>query len=150
MEVSLIESNIDLVASVARRFKEDDDLFQIGMIALWEATEKWDHVHPFRPWAKRVIRHRMIDHMRRKAPEEEELMDDVPAAETEIPESEAELRARIKKLFPKRSRGRRVLLLMVSGVEKEEIARRIQVSKRTVERIARKAYSQMQEEKRRE
>ncbi|OUO17351.1 hypothetical protein B5F94_03625 [Flavonifractor sp. An4] len=62
MEVSLIESNIDLVASVARKFKEDDDLFQIGMIALWEASEKWDHVHPFRPWARRVIRHRMIDH----------------------------------------------------------------------------------------
>lgn len=150
MEVSLIESNVDLVASVARRFGNDDDLFQIGMIALWEAAEKWDNVHPFRPWARRVVRHRMIDHVRRKAPVEEELTDDVVADAEEAPESEAELRSRIKRLFPKRSRERRVLLLMVSGVDKDEIARRMQVSKRTVDRIAKKAYSYMEEEKRRE
>lgn len=150
MEVSLIESNVDLVSAVARRFGNDDDLIQVGMIALWEAAEKWDQVHPFRPWARRVVRNRMIDHVRRKKPFEEELTDDMPAAEEERPESEAELRDRIKRLFPKRSRERRVLLLMVSGVEKDEIARRIQVSKRTVDRIARKAYYQMEEEKRRE
>lgn len=147
----MIESNIDLVASVARRFHDDDDLFQVGMIALWEAAEKWDHVHPFRPWARRVVRNRMIDHVRRKKPAEEELTDDVAATEDEeAPETEQELRDRIKRSFPKRSRERRVLLLMVAGLDKDQIARRMQVSKRTVDRIAKGAYYQLEEEKRRE
>lgn len=151
MKNLLIESNIDLVASVARRFHDDDDLFQVGMIALWEAAEKWDHVHPFRPWARRVVRNRMIDHVRRKKPAEEELTDDVAATEDEeAPETEQELRERIKRSFPKRSRERRVLLLMVAGLDKGQIARRMQVSKRTVDRIAKGAYYQLEEEKRRE
>lgn len=146
----IIEQNLDIVKSAANQFSQDEDLYQIGMIALWEAAEKWDGVHPFRPWARLVVRNRMIDHVRRRKAQEDELTEDMPAEEADDSETEAELRVRIKRTFKKRSRERRVLLLMVSGFTKEEIAGKMHLSKRTVDRIAKNSYYVLEAEKRRE
>lgn len=141
----LIEENIDIVRAAAKHFKQDDDLFQIGLIALWEAIQKWDGEHPLRPWAARVVKNRMLDYIRKKRPQEEELTEDVPTEEPEEAETSTELKKRIESTFPKRSRERRVLMLLMSGKTKDQIAERMKISKRTVDRLAKQAYSTMQE-----
>ncbi len=144
----LIEDNMDLVSAAVRGYQADDDTYQVALIALWEAAEKWDRVHPFRPWARVVIRHRLIDHARQAGEPEAELTEDVPASEPEDAESAAELRGRIRRAWSGRTRERRVLLLLVSGRSKEEIARRLGVSKRTVHRIARRGWDRIEKQKR--
>lgn len=146
----VLAEHIGLVKSIARRMHGDDDLEQIGMIALWEAAEKWNGSHPFRPWAARVIRNRMIDYLRSQRPEDEELPDEVPDTcyEEEDAETTAELRQRIRSVFPRRSRECRVLLSLTAGKSKEAIAKKLNVSARTVDRIAKRAYMELEEKRR--
>lgn len=147
----LIEDNMDLVDAAVRGYPPDDDTYQAALIALWEAAEKWDKTHPFRPWARLVIRHRLIDHARRAGDRPSaELTDDIPAPDAERAEDTGELRDRIRRAWSGRTRERRVLLLLVSGRPKEEIARRLGVSKRTVHRIARRGWDRVDEQKRQE
>ena len=148
MNEELIEQYKGLVDKLAARFEPDEELIQVGMIALWEAAEKWDRAYPFQPWARTVIYHRMIDHTRRKKPEEEELTENVAAAEPGD-ETEDELRQRIGRALPRRSREYKVLCSLLSGKPKESIARRMGVTRQTVDRIARQAWSCLQAEKER-
>ena len=149
MNEELIERHKGLVDKLAARFEPDEELIQVGMIALWEAAEKWDRAYPFQPWARTVIYHRMIDHTRRKKPEEEELTENVAAEEEPGDETEDELRRRIGRAFPRRSREYKILCSLLAGKPKESIARRMGVTRQTVDRIARQAWCRLQAEKER-
>lgn len=148
MNEELIEQYKSLVETLATRFEPDEELIQVGMIALWEAAQKWDRAYPFKPWARTVIYHRMIDHARRKKPVEEELTDNVVAEEVPEDETEEELRQRIGKTFPRRSREYKILCSLMAGKTKESIAHRLGVTRQTVDRIARQAWGQLAEKER--
>ncbi len=65
---ALIENNIDIVQSVARKHfasrLPDDDLIQCGLIGLWEAAQKWSGSGDFPAFAKICIYHNMLDYVR--------------------------------------------------------------------------------------
>lgn len=145
----ILEQHERLVFEVAYRLgaEENDDAIQSGRIGLWEAAKAWDGVRPFEPLARCCIRHNIIDYLRKSRRQEDELTDDVPAEEIPDDETKEELVQRVKSLFPRRSRERRVILSIINGKDKRSIAKRMGVSERTVDRIARKAAERMQKEK---
>lgn len=144
----LVEENAGLVKLVQSKFPKDEELYQVGMIALWEAAQKWDGIHSFHPWAKRVIRHRMIDCMRRRRAREEELNEERESDYQDMEDTRDEIRRCVKEIFPRRSRERRVVLSLLSGKSKQQIAKRMGISVQTVRRISKRAY--MEIKKRRE
>lgn len=151
---NLLERHAHLVKkvawSVSSAAARDEDVLQSGMIGLWEAAKRWDGSRPFEPLARRCIRNNIIDHLRRKKEDAEELPDDLAAPE-EMADDETvqELKARICRLFPRRSRERKILLSLLAGKAKDDIAARLGVSRSTVQRTARRAWERMAEQKRR-
>lgn len=150
---NLLERHAHLVKkvawSVSSAAARDEDVLQSGMIGLWEAAKRWDGSRPFEPLARRCIRNNIIDHLRRKKEDAEELPDDLAAPE-EMADDETvqELKARICRLFPRRSRERKILLSLLAGKAKDDIAARLGVSRSTVQRTARRAWERMAEQKR--
>lgn len=150
---NLLERRAHLVKkvawSVSSAAARDEDVLQSGMIGLWEAAKRWDGSRPFEPLARRCIRNNIIDHLRRKKEDAEELPDDLAAPE-EMADDETvqELKARICRLFPRRSRERKILLSLLAGKKKDAIAARLGVSRSTVQRTARRAWERMAEQKR--
>lgn len=150
---NLLEQHAPLVKktawSVSSAAARDEDALQQGLIGLWEAAKLWDGTRPFEPLARRCIRNNIIDYLRRKKEDLEELPEDLSAPEEMVDEETAgELKARICRLFPRRSRERKILLSLLAGKEKEDIATRLGVSRSTVQRTARRAWERMKEEKR--
>lgn len=142
----IIKDHECLVREVAYHLgmETDEDAIQCGRIGLWEAAKIWDRIRPFEPLARRCIRNNMIDHARRKPPQEDELPEDAAANEPVTEESREELLGRIRASFPRRSRERKVLTLLLAGRTRAEIAGKLGTSQRTVDRIARRAIAQMQ------
>lgn len=135
--------------SVSSSAAHDEDALQHGLIGLWEAAKKWDGKRPFEPLARRCIRNNIIDYLRRKREMDEELPDDVAAPETDWDEETVqELKDRVCRLFPRRSRERKVLLSLIAGKDKDHIAARLGVSRSTVQRTAKAAWAKLDEEKR--
>lgn len=149
---NLLEQHAPLVKktawSVSSAAARDEDALQQGLIGLWEAAKLWDGTRPFEPLARRCIRNNIIDYLRRKKEDPEELPEDLAAPEEVDDETVQELRARICRLFPRRSRERKILLSLLAGKEKSDIAARLGVSRSTVQRTARRAWERMKEEKR--
>lgn len=145
----IIEKNEKLVREVAYRLgkESDDDAIQQGRIGLWEAAKVWDGKRPFEPLARRCIRNNIIDYSRYKAPDEDELTEDVAAEEPVDEESKEELLSRIKNTFTRRSAEWKVLSSLLSGKTKKCIAKRLGVSERTVDRIAKKAVETLKRKK---
>ena len=67
---ALINKHVGLVEWVASRhfstYKEDQDLFQCGLIGLWEAAETWTGKGKFPAYARVCINHNMLDYIRSK------------------------------------------------------------------------------------
>lgn len=145
----VIAKNERLVREVAYRlgFDLDDDAMQAGRIGLWEAARTWDGGRPFEPFARRCIRNNMIDYSRKRSPQEDELKDDVASEEPEEAESREELIARIRSVFPRRSREWKILYSLINGKSKSFIAQKLHVSERTVDRIAKRAAARLEQEK---
>lgn len=148
----IVERNAHLVKrvawSVSASAAHDEDALQHGLIGLWEAAKRWDGKRPFEPLARRCIRNNIIDYLRKKRVEEEELPDDLAAPEEPWDEeSTQELRERICSLFPRRSRERKVLLSLITGKDKSDIALRLGVSRSTVQRTAKAAWEKLEEQK---
>ena len=138
-----------LVREAAYRLgrENDDDALQCGRVGLWEAAMVWDGVRPFEPLARRCIRNNIIDYVRRPAPQEDELPDDLPSEPLEEAESREELLARVRAAFPRRSRERKILVALIRGGDKRSIAVKLGVSERTVVRTARKAVERLKRER---
>lgn len=139
---------VDRVArSVSQNCVEDDDALQSGLIGLWEAAQRWDGNRPFEPLANTCIRHNIIDYLRRQPKPQEELKEDYAEAETEEADSKEDLEKRIRSAFARRSREYIVLHSLLRGKTKGQIADKLGVSKRTIDRIAKKAWAELQKEK---
>ena len=131
--------------TISRRFPErdqDEDLFQVGMIGLWEAAIQWDGVTPFPPFARQVVYRDMVDYVRaqnrvssREEPEEEQIS---PDAAPQI-DSTVDIDRRISGQFPKGSREALVLSWLAAGRTKKEIAAVLGVTPARVGQIARRA-----------
>ena len=150
---ALLEEFRPLVMETAYRLgqERDEDALQNGLIGLWEATQRWDGSRPFEPLARCCIRHNIIDYMRRRRDDTDELPEDVPDAfSEEAPETKEELLERVKMTFPRRSRESRVLRSLLAGKSKRQIADRLGVSPRTVDRVARRAWEKLDTQSRRE
>ena len=145
---NIIADHEQLVREVAYHLgrEDDEDAIQCGRIGLWEAARSWDGVRPFEPLAHRCIRNNIIDYARRKPPQEDELPEDAAMNEPVTEESQEELLGRIRASFPRRSRERKVLTLLLAGRTRAEVAGKLGVSQRTVDRIARRAIAQIQKE----
>lgn len=143
----LVKKTAWSLSSAAAR---DEDALQQGLIGLWEAAKLWDGTRPFEPLARRCIRNNIIDYLRRKKEDPEELPEDLAAPEEVDDETVQELRARICRLFPRRSRERKILLSLLAGKEKSDIAARLGVSRSTVQRTARRAWEVIEKEKQKE
>lgn len=148
----IVERNAHLVKrvawSVSASAAHDEDALQHGLIGLWEAAKRWDGKRPFEPLARRCIRNNIIDYLRKKRVEEEELPDDLAAPEEPWDEeSTQELRERICSLFPHRSQERKILLSLLAGKKKDAIAARLGVSRSTVQHTARRAWEMVRKEK---
>lgn len=144
----LVKKTAWSVSSAAAR---DEDALQQGLIGLWEAAKLWDGTRPFEPLARRCIRNNIIDYLRRKKEDLEELPEDLSAPEEMVDEETAgELKARICRLFPRRSRERKILLSLLAGKGKSDIAARLGVSRSTVQRTARRAWEVIEKEKQKE
>lgn len=148
---SMVERYRPLVDRVARSVSpncaEDDDALQSGLIGLWEAAQRWDGNRPFEPLANTCIRHNIIDYLRRQPKPQEELKEDYAEAEAEEADSKEDLEKRIRSAFARRSREYIVLHSLLRGKTKEQIADKLGVSKRTIDRIAKKAWAELQKEK---
>ena len=135
----LILDNLYLVTIVARKFGElanDDDVIQCGRIGLWQAAEKWDGKREFKPFAKVCIRHAIIDHLRGTQRWESPVdsFDDVGA------EDEWDVAGAIKETFPAGTPEREILLGLLRGIPKQDLADRFGISRKKVLAIARKAW----------
>ncbi|WP_409291983.1 sigma-70 family RNA polymerase sigma factor [Peribacillus sp. SCS-37] len=63
---------INKVIRTLRIYKEKDEYFQIGLIALWEAAEKHSSAKgPFLPFAYSVIKGRMLNQLNKERKHEE-------------------------------------------------------------------------------
>lgn len=122
---------------------QDEDALQQGLIGLWEAALCWDGERPFAPLARRCIRNNIIDALRRRKEPAEALPEDLAAPAAEEAESVEELKGRICALFPRRSRERKILLSLLAGKKKEDIAARLGISRSTVQRTAKRAWEQL-------
>lgn len=75
------------------------------------------------------------------------MTEDYAEAETEEADSKEDLEKRIRSAFARRSREYIVLHSLLRGKTKEQIADKLGVSKRTIDRIAKKAWAELQKEK---
>lgn len=130
---------------ISQRFPErdqDEDLFQVGMIGLWEAALQWDGVTPFLPFARQVVYRDMVDYVRaqnrvssREEPEEEQVSPDVsPQIDSSV-----DIARRISRHFPGGSREAAVLSWLAAGRTKKEISAVLGVTPARVGQIARRA-----------
>jgi RNA polymerase sigma factor (sigma-70 family) len=138
----LILENLYLVNSVARKFGElanDDDVIQCGRIGLWQAAEKWDGKREFKSFAKVCIRHAIIDHLRgiQRWESPIDTFDEVGV------EDEWDIVGAIRNTFKTGSREREILLGLLKGISKQDLADRFGISRRTVTAIARKAWEEL-------
>lgn len=125
----------------------DEDALQQGLIGLWEAALCWDGARPFAPLARRCIRNNIIDYLRGKRMATEGLREELAAPAAEEAESAEELKERICRLFPRRSRERKILLSLLAGKKKADIALRLGISRSTVQRTARRAWEKLKKSK---
>ena len=111
--------------SVSNEAAKDEDALQNGLIGLWEATKRWDGNRPFEPLARRCIRCNIIDYIRSIHPDDS-LEEDIPSEENIAAlqsYEDQDFLALVYKLFPRRSRERRVLLALMRGESKPVISR---------------------------
>lgn len=129
----LIEEYTGVIHAVARKkfpdLCRDDDLLQNGMIGLWRAAECWDGERPFLPFACACVANAMRNYVRelRRTPETEAL--EAWDGPSDPPQEET------KYLFPEGTRERALAELLSAGWSKEDAARRLGVSARTVTRL---------------
>ena len=134
--------------SVSNEAAKDEDALQNGLIGLWEATKKWDGNRPFEPLARRCIRCNIIDYIRSIHPDDS-LEEDIPSEENIAAlqsYEDQDFLALVYKLFPRRSRERRVLLALMRGESKPVIAAKLGCSRQTVYTISRAAWQKLQVE----
>ena len=138
----LILDNLYLVNSVAKKFGQlayDDDVIQCGRIGLWQAAEKWDGKREFKSFAKVCIRHAIIDHLRGPQRWESPIdtFDDVGA------EDEWDVVGAIKNTFPAGTPEREILLGLLKGIPKQDLADRFGVNRKTITTKAKRAWEQL-------
>ena len=122
----------------------DDDAVQCARIGLWEACVQWDGKRSFVPFARSCIRHNLIDYLRGRREGGEQLPDDPEDCAVWMDEpSREELAWYIRAALPARSLERRVLLSMLAGKHKDAIAKRLGVTRRTVQRCAVKGWERV-------
>lgn len=133
----LIEENQKLVRLVAYRsfsgMARDDDLLQCGLIGLWRAAEAWDETRQFKPFACHCIRNAMRNYIRGRAkitkaevPLEE--WDEGEAAPDDVALDD------LLQLFPWDTVEAKVIRLLGSGYQRQEIAGILHCDRRTVAR----------------
>lgn len=142
-----IETHLPLVRQVAAAFGlralRDDDAMQCALIGLWEAAEQWDRRRPFPPFARQCIRRNLTDYFRslKRLPPTEPLEETLPAPDQgEEALLDGDLTRRIRARWPEGARERTVLLALLSGHTKSNIARSLGLSSQSVTRIAAAAY----------
>ena len=115
----------------------DDDAIQAGRLGLWEACLTWDRRRSFAPYARACIRHNVLDYLKGRRPDPDPIPDDWTEDEDTGDDLTASELAAIVRRFPAaHRRERQVLLLLLEGKGKTEIARRLGTSRRTVQRLA--------------
>ena len=137
-----------LVRAVIRRTAPwamaDEDAVQCARIGLWEACAQWDGRRSFVPFARSCIRNNLIDYLRGKREWGEPLPDDPEECAVWMDEpSKEELAGYIRAALPARSPERRVLLSLLAGKQKDAIAKRLGVTRRTVQRYAVKGWERV-------
>lgn len=138
----LIVNNQRLVFHVAKKFSKmawDEDMLQCGLIGLWKAAETWEGRGPFSAYAIPCIEHAMIDYLRTKKPQETT----ADYLEEEGAEDEKDLLVAIKEAFPPESIERSVLLGLMCGKSKTDLALKHGVSRKTITRIAVQAWQKL-------
>lgn len=142
----LICANLHLVRKVASSFGSagrDPDVIQCGRIGLWYAAEIWDGERDFQALAKVCIRNAMINHLKkvRRWETPVDVFDDVGA------EDERDLVGAIKQTFPAGSRERDILISLLKGTKKRDLAERYGVSNKVITRIAADAWAELESKK---
>lgn len=143
---SLLERYRPLVRACARQYfpdmARDEDLFQCGMIGLWEAALRWNGQGAFSSYARRSVLNNMCDYLRaeqrarlihRRAREEAQFCRPRPGS--------GDLSRRIRAAWPANSRERYVLLALSHGVSRQACAAALGVSVRTIRRTALRAIT---------
>lgn len=138
----LIRANLHLVHKVAQSIGssgKDQDVIQCGRIGLWRAAERWDGERDFGPLARACIKNAMLNHLRQVSRWEPavEVFEDVGA------EDERDLVGAIKHSFKKGSMERDILLSLLRGTPKQELAEKYGVSRKTITRIAAAAWEEL-------
>jgi RNA polymerase sigma factor (sigma-70 family) len=138
----LILEYLPLVNLIARDFGalgRDPDIIQCGRIGLWQAAEKWDGKRDFKPFAKVCIRHAIIDQLKRAQRWEPavDIFDDVGV------EDERDLVGAIKHRFRAGTQEREILLGLLRGVPKQDLADRFNTTRRGITKIARDAWENL-------
>lgn len=138
----LIRANLHLVHKVAKSFGtagRDQDMIQCGRIGLWRAAERWDGERDFKPLAKKCIRNAMLNHLRQVRHWEPavDIFEDVGA------EDERDLVGAIKHTFGSGSIERDVLISLLKGTPKQDLADKYGVSRKTITRIAADAWEEL-------
>ena len=140
------------VRAVRRGAEHDPEVMQHALIGLWEACRAWDGKRSFSAFARVCIRHNVLDCLRaqsRRASrtgagqltvqerrEFQERQEFQERREFQERQGRCALRELIRRATPARSRERRVLFSLLAGKSKDSIARRLGVSRRTVQRLA--------------
>ena len=141
---SMLQRYQYLVQACAKGFgpaaQRDEDALQCGMIGLWEACRNWDGKRPFPPFARRCIKCNMIDYFRRKKDLQYPMMEDLPVWDKDIGDDRAYLLSVARAVLRRGSRELAVLRGLLSGKSKAQLARKLGVSKRTVQRLAVRAW----------
>ena len=140
---ALIQAHRGLVTAIAARFGDlsrDPDLLQCGMIGLWRAAECWDGEHPFPALASVCIRNAMYSHLRQVSRWEP------PVAEfTEEGAPDAgDLSRAVRERYAPGSRERLILLGLLEGKTKKELARQLGLSPAVVSALARTAWRRLE------
>ena len=144
----MMEQYGHLVKAVIRKTApealRDEDAVQSARIGLWEACAQWDGRRSFIPFARLCIRHNLIDYLRGRREGGEQLPDDPEECAVWMDEpSREELAGYIRAALPARSMERRVLLSLLAGKQKDAIAKRLGVTRRTVQRYAVKGWERV-------
>ena len=150
---AMIETHYHLVEQVARRHfsdrVEDQDLLQSGLIGLWEAAETWRGKGTFAAFARICIKHNMLDYVRGLQRHSPIVSQQQPEAgvssEDDLLDDDSTLQA--IRSWPKESTERKALHLVLRGYTKTEAAKKLGVSRRTVQRALLASWEKLQREK---
>lgn len=144
----LIRQHEGLVRVVAFRsfsgHTRDEDLFQCGMIGLWNAAREWDGKRNFSPFACACIRNAMRNYLRDKT--KMPILEDIEEWDAGEEQEEITAQSSILSLFVGDSIETRVALLLSQGWQKKEIAEKMGIHPQTVSRICGKIRERIEEQ----